>query len=131
MIRFNFTSTIIIVQERRCFHRRLQFKSHVLPFEKATFIPSNCSYFALTTSFFFYITFSVLQVKNAKLAFNCVGGRSTLILASCLGQDGVLVTYGGMSKQPLQVSCVYSFLRPYDLPVNNGLTNQLIHLLIE
>ncbi|VDD88382.1 unnamed protein product [Enterobius vermicularis] len=43
------------------------------------------------------------KVKNAKLAFNCVGGRSTLILASCLGQDGVLVTYGGMSKQPLQI----------------------------
>lgn len=43
------------------------------------------------------------KIKNAKLALNCVGGRSTLSLASCLGRKGVMVTYGGMSKQPLQI----------------------------
>lgn len=34
---------------------------------------------------------------------NCVGGRSSLLLARSLAQNGHLVTYGGMSKQPVQV----------------------------
>uniref|UniRef100_A0A9J2PLI0 Enoyl-[acyl-carrier-protein] reductase, mitochondrial n=1 Tax=Ascaris lumbricoides TaxID=6252 RepID=A0A9J2PLI0_ASCLU len=42
------------------------------------------------------------KAKGAKLALNCVGGRSALMLASCLTKKGVMVTYGGMSKQPLQ-----------------------------
>lgn len=40
---------------------------------------------------------------SARLALNCVGGRSALQLAACLGEGGKLVTYGGMSKQPLLV----------------------------
>lgn len=40
---------------------------------------------------------------SARLALNCVGGRNALQLSSCLGEGGKLVTYGGMSKQPLQV----------------------------
>lgn len=43
------------------------------------------------------------KIKNARLALNCVGGRSALMLASVLGNKGVMVTYGGMSKQPIQV----------------------------
>ncbi|VDM38253.1 unnamed protein product [Toxocara canis] len=43
------------------------------------------------------------KAKGAKLALNCVGGRSALTLASCLANKGVMVTYGGMSKQPIQV----------------------------
>lgn len=43
------------------------------------------------------------QFKNVKLALNCVGGKSALLLTATLGKQGVLVTYGGMSKQPLQV----------------------------
>ncbi|VDN06769.1 unnamed protein product [Thelazia callipaeda] len=39
---------------------------------------------------------------NARLALNCVGGRSALLLISCLGIEGVMVTYGGMSKQLIQ-----------------------------
>lgn len=39
----------------------------------------------------------------ARLALNCVGGRNTLQLAACLRDGGKLVTYGGMSKMPLQV----------------------------
>ncbi|VDN17364.1 unnamed protein product [Gongylonema pulchrum] len=42
------------------------------------------------------------KVKNARLALNCVGGRGTLFLIGCLGNDGIMVTYGGMSKQPIQ-----------------------------
>ncbi|VDM70446.1 unnamed protein product [Strongylus vulgaris] len=44
------------------------------------------------------------KIKNVRLALNCVGGRSALLLASTLGHRGCMVTYGGMSKQPLQVS---------------------------
>jgi trans-2-enoyl-CoA reductase len=34
---------------------------------------------------------------------NCVGGKPTSALVKCLSQGGHLVTYGGMSKQPLQL----------------------------
>ncbi|KJH41729.1 GroES-like protein [Dictyocaulus viviparus] len=43
------------------------------------------------------------KFKGVKLALNCVGGKSALILASNLGFRGCMVTYGGMSKMPLQV----------------------------
>uniref|UniRef100_A0AC35TWE6 PKS_ER domain-containing protein n=1 Tax=Rhabditophanes sp. KR3021 TaxID=114890 RepID=A0AC35TWE6_9BILA len=40
---------------------------------------------------------------NAKLGLNCVGGKSSLMVSRSLGRDGTMVTYGGMSKQPIQV----------------------------
>ncbi|KIH52281.1 hypothetical protein ANCDUO_17619 [Ancylostoma duodenale] len=43
------------------------------------------------------------KIKDVRLALNCVGGKSALLLASTLGFRGCMVTYGGMSKQPLQV----------------------------
>uniref|UniRef100_A0A915PPG0 Enoyl-[acyl-carrier-protein] reductase, mitochondrial n=1 Tax=Setaria digitata TaxID=48799 RepID=A0A915PPG0_9BILA len=43
------------------------------------------------------------KVSSARLALNCVGGRSTSLLINCLENEGVMVTYGGMSKQPIQV----------------------------
>lgn len=36
------------------------------------------------------------------MALNCVGGRSSLNLSKTLDDDGCMVTYGGMSKQPVQ-----------------------------
>lgn len=42
-----------------------------------------------------------------KLALNCVGGEVATDLARVLAPNGTLVTYGGMSKQPLSI--------PYDL----------------
>uniref|UniRef100_A0A914D007 Enoyl-[acyl-carrier-protein] reductase, mitochondrial n=1 Tax=Acrobeloides nanus TaxID=290746 RepID=A0A914D007_9BILA len=42
------------------------------------------------------------SLKNVRLALNAVGGRSSLMLAKTLDDDGVMVTYGGMSKQPVQ-----------------------------
>ncbi|KAE9548379.1 hypothetical protein FO519_008406 [Halicephalobus sp. NKZ332] len=44
---------------------------------------------------------SVKGIKS-KLALNCVGGRSSLMIARTLKDEGVMVTYGGMSKQPVQ-----------------------------
>jgi len=41
--------------------------------------------------------------ENVRLGLNCVGGKPTSALVKCLGQGGHLVTYGGMSKQPLQL----------------------------
>ena len=42
-------------------------------------------------------------LPKAKLALNPVGGLVALDLARSLGSGGVLVTYGNMSKNPLQV----------------------------
>lgn len=39
--------------------------------------------------------------KDIKLGLNCVGGRSATSVARQLGRGGKLVTYGGMSKQPV------------------------------
>lgn len=38
-----------------------------------------------------------------KLAFNCVGGQSATDLARQLAPGGTLVTYGGMSRKPVQI----------------------------
>ena len=38
-----------------------------------------------------------------KLGLNCVAGESGASLANLLGHGGVLVTYGGTSKQPVSV----------------------------
>uniref|UniRef100_A0A8R1Z9K4 Enoyl-[acyl-carrier-protein] reductase, mitochondrial n=1 Tax=Pristionchus pacificus TaxID=54126 RepID=A0A8R1Z9K4_PRIPA len=40
---------------------------------------------------------------KARLALNCVGGRSSLFLAGAVAKRGTMVTYGGMSKQPLSI----------------------------
>lgn len=41
--------------------------------------------------------------RPIRLALNAVGGESALNLSRALGAGGVLVTYGGMSKQPFTV----------------------------
>ena len=38
-----------------------------------------------------------------KLGMDCVGGQTTLEVAKVLAKDAVLVVYGGMSRQPLQI----------------------------
>ncbi|RLN73909.1 hypothetical protein BBJ28_00013377, partial [Nothophytophthora sp. Chile5] len=38
-----------------------------------------------------------------KLALNCVGGATSLAMTKTLAKKGVLVTYGGMGKQPVAV----------------------------
>jgi mitochondrial enoyl-[acyl-carrier protein] reductase / trans-2-enoyl-CoA reductase len=37
------------------------------------------------------------------LGLNCVSGESASTVAKCLGQNGHLVTYGAMSRQPLKI----------------------------
>jgi trans-2-enoyl-CoA reductase len=41
--------------------------------------------------------------EQIKVGLNCVGGKPTSALVKCLSHSGHLVTYGGMSKQPLQL----------------------------
>lgn len=41
--------------------------------------------------------------EQIKVGLNCVGGKPTSALVKCLSHGGHLVTYGGMSKQPLQL----------------------------
>jgi len=43
------------------------------------------------------------SIKPPKLALNCVGGKSSMILFRYLAPKGTMVTYGGMSKQPVTV----------------------------
>jgi len=45
----------------------------------------------------------ISDLPAPKLALNCVGGESATNIARALGHGGVLVTYGGMSKKPVQV----------------------------
>jgi len=41
--------------------------------------------------------------EKVKVGLNCVGGKPTEALVKCLSQSGHLVTYGGMSKQPVRL----------------------------
>ncbi|KAJ1789476.1 mitochondrial 2-enoyl thioester reductase [Coemansia sp. RSA 1938] len=41
------------------------------------------------------------SLNNVRLGFNCVGGRTTLQLTKYISEGGTLVTYGGMSRQPV------------------------------
>jgi NADPH:quinone reductase-like Zn-dependent oxidoreductase len=43
------------------------------------------------------------QLPKPVLGLNCVGGRSSSEIARVLADNGVLVTYGGMSRKPVQV----------------------------
>ncbi|EDW00719.1 enoyl-[acyl-carrier-protein] reductase, mitochondrial [Drosophila grimshawi] len=44
------------------------------------------------------------QLKRPKLAFNCVGGKSATEVSRHLDNGGVVVTYGGMSREPVTVA---------------------------
>lgn len=41
--------------------------------------------------------------ERPKLALDCVGGKSSLNISKQLATDGLMVTYGGMSRQPVIV----------------------------
>ncbi|KAI1329970.1 hypothetical protein F5Y16DRAFT_364566 [Xylariaceae sp. FL0255] len=41
--------------------------------------------------------------SGVRLGLNCVGGKSAQTMAKYLGQSGTLVTYGGMSRQPVNL----------------------------
>lgn len=41
------------------------------------------------------------DIKKPRLALNCVGGKATTDMVRLLDSNSVLVTYGGMSRQPL------------------------------
>ncbi|CAH1112300.1 unnamed protein product [Psylliodes chrysocephalus] len=48
--------------------------------------------------------FKTGQVANPKLGLNCIGGESANTILRHLSGEGVLVTYGGMSLEPIRVS---------------------------
>lgn len=48
--------------------------------------------------------FKEKQLPAPKLALNCVGGKNALEMSKHLGQRGVMVTYGGMSREPVTVA---------------------------
>lgn len=43
------------------------------------------------------------KYKKPKLGFNCIGGKSALEIARHLDHAGVHVTYGGMSREPVDI----------------------------
>lgn len=48
--------------------------------------------------------FKAGKVKKPRLAFNCVGGKSATEVSRHLDHKGILVTYGGMSREPVTVA---------------------------
>lgn len=48
--------------------------------------------------------FKEKQLKKPKLALNCVGGKNALEMSRHLDQEGIMVTYGGMSREPVMVT---------------------------
>ena len=44
------------------------------------------------------------EIPRPKFALNCVGGKSTTDMIRLLDKDSIMVTYGGMSKQPLTLN---------------------------
>ncbi|KAH8400680.1 hypothetical protein KR009_000322 [Drosophila setifemur] len=44
------------------------------------------------------------KLKKPRLAFNCVGGKSATEVSRHLDNKGILVTYGGMSREPVTVA---------------------------
>ncbi|KAH8420998.1 hypothetical protein KR222_001596 [Zaprionus bogoriensis] len=48
--------------------------------------------------------FKTGKLKRPKLAFNCVGGKSATEVSRHLDNHGVMVTYGGMSREPVTVA---------------------------
>lgn len=44
------------------------------------------------------------ELKQPKLALNCIGGKSVNGILKHLNQNGILVTYGGMSREPVSAS---------------------------
>lgn len=47
--------------------------------------------------------FKSKQLPSPKLGFNCVGGKSATNLMRHLANNGILVTYGAMSREPLTI----------------------------
>lgn len=47
--------------------------------------------------------FKTGEWKKPKLALNCVGGKSALIISRHLEDGASMITYGGMSRQPVTV----------------------------
>ncbi|XP_055593210.1 enoyl-[acyl-carrier-protein] reductase, mitochondrial [Uranotaenia lowii] len=43
------------------------------------------------------------QFRKPKLALNCVGGKNALEVSRHLDNHGIMVTYGGMSREPVNV----------------------------
>lgn len=41
--------------------------------------------------------------QDVKLGLNCVGGKTTTLMARLLGENSHLVSYGAMSKEPLSL----------------------------
>uniref|UniRef100_W8BRD8 Enoyl-[acyl-carrier-protein] reductase, mitochondrial n=1 Tax=Ceratitis capitata TaxID=7213 RepID=W8BRD8_CERCA len=48
--------------------------------------------------------FKEKQLPRPRLAFNCVGGKSATEISRHLADKGVMVTYGGMSREPVVAS---------------------------
>lgn len=47
--------------------------------------------------------FKSKKLPAPKLALNCIGGQSALEIMRHLAHGGIMVTYGGMSREPLNI----------------------------
>lgn len=71
--------------------------------------------------------FKTGKVSRPLLALNCVGGKSATSILKHLGIGGVMVTYGGMSMQPITVSTSTLVFREISLEgfnIHNFMSNE-------
>ncbi|XKL59011.1 hypothetical protein PGB90_000027 [Kerria lacca] len=47
--------------------------------------------------------FKLKEIPKPKLALNCVGGRNATEISRLLADNGIMVTYGGMSREPVTI----------------------------
>ena len=45
----------------------------------------------------------IADLPPIKLGFNCIGGEGVAQMARIMGNNGTIVTYGGMSKKPISI----------------------------
>eukprot|EP00245_Coleochaete_scutata_P002200 TRINITY_DN12889_c0_g7_i1.p1 TRINITY_DN12889_c0_g7~~TRINITY_DN12889_c0_g7_i1.p1 ORF type:complete len:363 (-),score=73.01 TRINITY_DN12889_c0_g7_i1:73-1161(-) len=55
------------------------------------------------------------DLRPAKLGLNCVGGTSATAVLRLLGEEGTMVTYGGMAKKPITSSATQFIFKDLSL----------------
>lgn len=58
------------------------------------------------------------KVRKPLLGLNCVGGQNALDLLRQIGHGGTMVTYGGMSREPVTVPTSALIFKVYFLRTN-------------
>ncbi|KAG6370370.1 hypothetical protein JVT61DRAFT_12184 [Boletus reticuloceps] len=91
--------TINFIRDRQVRDNVESLKSHL----KALGATHVATYDELSDRAFKATFASWTQGKDVQLGLNCVGGKTTTLMAGLLGENAHLVSYGAMSKDPLSL----------------------------